>query len=429
MKTLIRRLLPKTILEPALEAYHLAWALLGAVIYHFPSRSLSVVGITGTKGKTSTAEMVNAILEEAGHTTALAGTLRFKVGATSRRNLFKMSMPGRFFLQKFLREAADAGCDWVVLEMTSEGAKQHRHRGIELDALIFTNLAPEHIESHGSFENYKNAKLRLADSLSVSTKPRHVIIANAEDAHAEAFINHAGSGAEAISYSLADAAPYEARPDGVSFTWKGTRISSPLRGEFNIKNMLAAASFADAFGIRPEIVAHALATLSLIRGRAESVKLPADEPLREKQDFEVIVDYAHTIDSLRALYEAFPTERKICVLGNTGGGRDTWKRKGMAEVADEHCSHVILTNEDPYDEDPRAIVDAMKEGLVKHEPEIIMDRRQAINRAISLAGSGDAVLITGKGTDPYIMGPNGTKQEWDDATVAREELAAVLARK
>jgi UDP-N-acetylmuramoyl-L-alanyl-D-glutamate--2,6-diaminopimelate ligase len=159
------------------------------------------------------------------------------------------------------------------------------------------------------------------------------------------------------------------------------------------------------------------------------VKLPADEPLREKQDFEVIVDYAHTIDSLRALYEAFPTERKICVLGNTGGGRDTWKRKSMAEVADEHCSHVILTNEDPYDEDPRAIVDAMKEGLVKHEPEIIMDRRQAINRAISLAGSGDAVLITGKGTDPYIMGPNGTKQEWDDATVAREELAAVLAHK
>lgn len=149
------------------------------------------------------------------------------------------------------------------------------------------------------------------------------------------------------------------------------------------------------------------------------------------QSFPVIVDYAHTPDSLEAVYKTFPAHEKICVLGNTGGGRDTWKRPVMGEIADRYCMEIILTNEDPYDEDPEKILKEIQSGIKNHIPHVILDRRSAIRRAIEMAreftlrraqGQNVAVLITGKGTDPYIMGPNGTKTSWDDRAVAREEL-------
>ncbi|OYV26539.1 MAG: hypothetical protein B7W98_03065, partial [Parcubacteria group bacterium 20-58-5] len=143
------------------------------------------------------------------------------------------------------------------------------------------------------------------------------------------------------------------------------------------------------------------------------------------QNFLAVVDYAHTPDSLQALYDAFPNRRKICVLGNTGGGRDTWKRPAMGKIADEACAEVFLTNEDPYDEDPKQIVDAMAAGMAR-TPQIIMDRREAIRAALRAARAGDAVLISGKGTDPFIMGAHGTKEPWSDASVVREELEKLV---
>ena len=139
-------------------SYHYTLALLSAFVYRFPSKHIAVIGITGTKGKSSTIELVNAILEEQGFKTALVSTLRFKIGETTERNLFKMTLPGRFFLQHFLRRAVNAGCNYAIIEMTSEGVRQFRHKFIYLDALIFTNLSPEHIEAHGSFETYKKTK-------------------------------------------------------------------------------------------------------------------------------------------------------------------------------------------------------------------------------------------------------------------------------
>ena len=177
-------------------------------------------------------------------------------------------------------------------------------------------------------------------------------------------------------------------------------------------NALAVIHAARFVGISLQDCADALRVLERIPGRTERIDMG--------QGFQVVVDYAHTPDSLAALYSAYPV-RKICVLGNTGGGRDTWKRPEMGRIADEACDEVILTNEDPYDEDPRAIVEAMVSGM-KRTPTVVMDRREAIQTALSRAGAGDAVLITGKGTDPYIMGPNGTKTPWSDAEVVREEL-------
>ncbi|OHA26199.1 MAG: hypothetical protein A3C06_03690 [Candidatus Taylorbacteria bacterium RIFCSPHIGHO2_02_FULL_46_13] len=414
---LIKKTIPQSLFQALQPIYHYKLALLGALIYRFPSRHIKVVGITGTKGKTSTAELVNAVLEATGYKTALAGTLRFKIGERSEPNLFKMTMPGRFFTQKFLRQAVNAGCQWAVLEMTSEGVKQFRHKFIDLDALIFTNLSPEHIESHGSYEKYLMAKLKLAEALARSPKQNRVIIVNADDKEGGKFL--AVNVPRKLPFHLRDAGAYKLNNDGVELIFKGERIISPLRGLHNVYNIMAAVTFADSQNIPPEIIKKGIEKVSAIKGRGEEVRVG--------QLFAVIVDYAHTPESLRAIYKSFEGKRKIAVLGNTGGGRDKWKRPEMGKIANEMCETVILTNEDPYDENPRAIVDEMTKGMIK-KPEIIMDRRAAIARAISIAHAGDVVLITGKGTDPFIMGPKGSKTPWSDFKVAQEELQKLLSK-
>ena len=415
----IKKIIPKTLFGKLQPGYHYLLSFLGAFIYRFPSRKIFVVGITGTKGKTSTAELVNAILETAGYKTALAGTLRFKIGKNSENNKFKMTMPGRFFIQKFLRKTVKEKCDFVILEMTSEGTKQSRHKFIQLNSLIFTNLAPEHIESHGSYENYLQAKLKIAKALEKSPKKRKNIIVNADDKKSCHFLNI--NLREKHQYSLKDAEPYELKKNGLSLTIGGREIKSFLSGKFNIYNILAAVAFAKSQNIGTEIIQKAIEKFRGIRGRVERID--------EGQNFTVIVDYAHTPDSLEKLYEAFSHSKRICVLGNTGGGRDKWKRKVMGSIADKYCSQIILTNEDPYDEDPRKIVEDMVEGIKKSVYEIIIDRGEAIEKAISSAQIGDTVLITGKGTDPYIMGSNNSKLEWDDATVTRKILAKLKGSK
>jgi len=392
-------------------AYHYLLAFAAALFYRFPSRKLKVIGVTGTKGKTSTIEIVNALLEEAGYTTAIISTLRFKIGKSEERNLLKMTMPGRFLLHRLLRKAVSEGCDFAIVEMTSEGARFFRHKFVYLDALIFTNLSPEHIESHGSFENYLNAKLAIARSLARSPKRPRTIVANKDDSYAEKFLATAAD--DKRTFSIEDAKPYELTEQGIDFTFNGKRLSSHLRGAFNLSNILAAISVAQAFGVNEEIISRALSKFNGIRGRLERIEAG--------QDFEVIVDYAHTSDSLEKVYQVFQNHKKICVMGGTGGGRDKWKRPEMGRIAGAYCDHLILTNEDPYDEDPTAIVEEIKAGVGKG-CEIIIDRREAIRKALSLARTGDAVIITGKGTDPYIMGPKGSKIPWDDARVTHEEL-------
>lgn len=415
----IKKLIPSSLLDSIRPAYHYLLAFAGAVIYGFPSKKINVVAVTGTKGKTSTVEITGAILEEAGHKVAMASTLRFKIGAESKNNLFKMTMPGRFFLQKFLRDAVRAGCRYAVVEMTSEGAKQYRHKFIDLNALIFTNISPEHIESHGSFEKYLEAKLEIVRALQNSSKIQKILVVNKDDLYASRFLEFKVP--EKYTYSLTDAEPFALKDHGLEMTIDGVKINSHLEGKFNIYNMLGAITYAKHQGVRIETIKKAIENFKMIRGRVERVE--------EGQDFAVIVDYAHTPDSLEKLYEAFQNQKKICILGNTGGGRDKWKRKEMAQIADKNCAEIILTNEDPYDEDPRSIVEEMIKAIKETPAQIIMDRREAINKALTNAGTGDAVLITGKGTDPYIMGPNGTKTPWSDSIVAREELKKVLKKK
>jgi UDP-N-acetylmuramoyl-L-alanyl-D-glutamate--2,6-diaminopimelate ligase len=418
---LIEKIIPKKIYRAAQPIYHWLMAFLGAVIYRFPANELYVIGITGTKGKSSVTQMVTAILDEAGHKTVSTGTIQFKIGDEVQPNKFKMSMPGRFFLQKLLRKAVKAGCTHAVIEMTSEGSKFYRNKFIPEDAFIFTNLSPEHIEAHGSFEKYKQAKLNIA--LNRKTKDKQfnenlnpekktIGVINIDDEEHQEFYDVDFD--KKIGYSISDAKPLDLS-NGIKMRFGKSTIYSNLEGEFNAYNILAAASCCEAMGISHDHIRRGIENLLEIPGRVQKIKT--------NKGFEIIVDYAHTADSLEALYKAFPEKRKVCVLGNTGGGRDKWKRPVMAKVAEKYCDEIVLTNEDPYDEDPMEIIEQMETAIENKKPTVILSRREAIHTALTKAGPKSVVLITGKGTDPYIMEAGGKKTPWSDYKVAQEELS------
>jgi len=412
---ILKRIIPSWLVRTFRPIYHFGLAWLGAVYHQHPSKEITVIAVTGTKGKTTVTELIAHMLRIAGHNVAVSNTIHFQINDEETRNLRKMSMPGRFFLQRFLRGAVTVGCDYAVIEMTSEGAAQHRHRFIHIDTLVFTNLSPEHIESHGSFEKYRAAKVAIAKQVARSEKSPTTIIANADDQNSEYFLKVDTE--RHLPFRLADAEPFSNTRSGASLTINHERVQTNLFGEFNIYNMMAAAATARAHDVKESQISQALQSFSGIRGRLERID--------SSFDFSVYVDYAHTPDSLRQVYETFTGREKVCVLGNAGGGRDTWKRKDMAKLAENHCRHIILTDEDPYDENPRSIVEEMAKAFTIPKYQIIMDRRRAIRAAFEEATAGDVVLLTGKGTDPYIMRENGHKEPWDEATVAREELRAL----
>jgi UDP-N-acetylmuramoyl-L-alanyl-D-glutamate--2,6-diaminopimelate ligase len=397
----IRQFIPKGIYSFFQPAYHYTLSVLGAIIYRFPGKEINIIAVTGTKGKSTTVEIINAILEQAKYKTAVSNTIRFKIGDDTKPNMYKMSMPGRFFIQKFLRDAVNAKCDFVVMEITSQGVLNFRHKFLNLNSLVFTNLSPEHIESHGSYENYRDAKLDIAYELSRSNKRPRILVVNGDDKESEKFLK------------------YDAEKK-VKF-YINNNIQTPLLGEFNKYNVSGAYELCKELGIKEETIKQAISKFNEVSGRVQFIKA--------NQDFDVIVDYAHTTDSLEKLYKTFGDRNKIAVLGGTGGGRDIWKRSEMGKIADKYCKYIVLTNEDPYDEDPEKIINDVAKGIINQKPTIIMDRRLAIRDALLHAKKGDLVLITGKGTDPYIMGPNGKNTPWSDAKIAREEIEYILNNK
>lgn len=384
--------------NPIVSFYHFLWALGAALWFGFPSKKLTVIGVTGTKGKTTVTELLGKILEASGAKVAIANGLHFKIADREEPNLLKMTMPGRGQLQKFLARAAAAGCRYALIEVTSEGIKQHRHRFIKFSVAALTNLQPEHLEAHGSFEAYRRAKAELFRA----TKLIHVI--NADDGEADYFKQF--SAKEKFYYSQKD------------FPVLGLVQPQSLPGEFNLSNILCAATIAKALGIGKETIRQVVAEFPGVPGRMEFI---------QRIPFAVVVDYAHTPDSLEAVYKTVkPVGGKlICVLGSAGGGRDKWKRPVMGEIASRYCDRIFLTNEDPYDEEPTEILSAIRSGIPQDRlswAEVILDRRLAIERAVKAANRGDAVIITGKGSERFMAVGSGKKIPWDDRAIAREIL-------
>ena len=401
--------------------YHFAWVFVGAMFYRFPASKMTVIGVTGTNGKSTTVEMISRILREAGLQTCSISSIRFQMGEKEWRNRLKMTMPGRFVVQKFLRQAVNDGCTHAVIEVTSEGILQHRHRFLNFHGAVFTNLSPEHIERHGGFENYKAAKGKLFQI----AKGLHVV--NGDNEHATYFLQFPAH--EKYVYRLKHQhTEYEVpiqnskvieadvvcqSSEGVGFLVGQTKFSLSLLGEFNVYNALAAIGVGLSQGISLETCKKALEKIAGVPGRMELV---IGEPFR------VFVDYAFTPVALEKVYQTLSTEYKlICVLGAAGGGRDKWKRPLLGKIAGAYCNTIIVTNEDPYDEDPQEIIDQVAKGT-GGKAEKILDRREAIKKALKIAREGDTVIITGKGCEDSLVVAGGKKIPWDDREAVREEF-------
>ena len=415
MKEIIKKFIPPFLLD----LYHFILAFFGALIYRFPSRELKVIGVTGTNGKTTVVEMISKIFEGAGYKVALVNSIRFKIGEKEWPNTLRMTMPGRFKLQKFLREAVNSGCQYAILEVTSEGIKQYRQKFIKFDVAVFTNLAPEHIEAHGSFEKYREAKGKLFRV----TKNIHII--NIDDKNANYFLKFLAR--EKFLYQIEDGElKIKFSTQNVCAPLKVPKIDLKLLGDFNFYNALAAI----CVGLSQKI------DLRTCKIALEKIKdLPGRMELVIEKPFKVFVDYAFTPNALEKVYQTLKPKnaKMICVLGACGGGRDKWKRPVLGEIAAKYCNEVIVTNEDPYDENPIEIIEQVAKGAEKisvnqRESVVhkILDRREAIREALGLAQPNDAVIITGKGCEPWICVARGKKIPWDDRKVVREELKIVV---
>ncbi len=441
----LKKIIPKSIFKFFQPYYHKTLSYVADFFYFKPSNKLIIVGVTGTNGKSSTVHLIAKILEAKGDKTGETSTVFFKIGEKEWLNDKKMTMLGRFALQKILKKIVKAKCKYAVIETSSEGIKQFRHLGVNYDVVVFTNLTPEHIESHGGFENYKKAKLKLFKHLEKSKKKKingqkinKTIIANLDDEHAKDFLNFKvdkkiGVTTKDIDSDLVDkmlkAENIELKNDGTKFKVDGQKIKLKLIGGFNVYNSLLAIGAGKEFGFNVKELKEELEKIKGIEGRMEHIKMG--------QDFQVIVDYAPEPESLKHAYNTVlkikRDEAKIIhILGSCGGGRDVVRRPILGELAGKNADYVIITNEDPYDDDPMEIIDDVAEGAIKKEKVLdknlfkILDRREAIKKALSLAKKDDIVLITGKGSEQAMCLENGKKIPWDDRQVAREELGKII---
>lgn len=415
--------------ERLLKPYHFLWAFFSALFFGFPGKKIKVIGVTGTKGKSTVVEMASKILEQAGYKTAIFSSIKIKIGSKEKKNLFKMTMPGRWHIQKFLKDAKKEGCDFAILEVTSEGILQYRQKFIDFDVAVFTNLSPEHIERHGSFENYRKAKEKLF-------KENHNIhILNLDDENVKHFLKYRAR--KKYGFSLKKNLKLKAKnlkvikgekinQEGkLAFKVDNVEFKLNLVGDFNIQNALCAICVGLSQGVSLETAKRALEEIKEIAGRMELVV---------KEPFKVIVDYAHTPQSLEEVYKTLRSanfqkinSKLICVLGAAGGGRDKWKRPKMGEIAAKYCDKIILTNEDPYDEDPKQIIKEIEKGVIKGRGlrdnlYKILERDKAIKKALSLAEDGDIVIITGKGCEPWMCVERGKKIPWDDREIVKKEI-------
>ncbi|OGY94539.1 MAG: hypothetical protein A3J95_03245 [Candidatus Komeilibacteria bacterium RIFOXYC2_FULL_45_12] len=351
-----------------------------------------------------------------------------------------MTMLGRFKTQKFLRAMVKAGCGYAVIETSSEGIKQHRHLGLNYDIAVFTNLTPEHLESHGGFENYQQAKGELFRHLTQRRKKTlngrmvdKTIIVNADDQNAPYFLNFPAD--KKITYAINRPADYRAtdielRSNGAIFTVNGSAFKSNLYGHVNIYNELAALAVAKSQQVNDDQIRLALMQFKSMPGRFEFIEEAS------ALGFKVMVDYAPEPESMKQLYETlkiFDFNKIIHVLGSCGGGRDKARQPILGNLAATRAQNVIVTNEDPYDDNPMTIIDNVAQGAIEAGKVLnenlfkILNRHDAIAYALSLARAGDLVLITGKGCEQFICVAHGKKIPWDDREAVKELLAGQLA--
>ncbi len=402
---LVERPLPLDVTQVVVPSVRPAMALAAAAFYDHPSRRLTLIGVTGTNGKTTTTHLLGAVLEAAGRPCAVLGTL------SGTR-----TTPEAPAFQRRLAALVSQGVTAAAVEVSSHALDQHRVDATWFTAGVFTNLSADHLDYHGSMEEYFRVKAALFHPDRVGQA-----VINADDPHGRLLLESVA--VPARPYSVADAVDLKVGSRGSTFRWHGQPVRLPLGGSFNVSNALAAATVADELGIGAEDVARGLASVAPIPGRFETVD--AGQP------FLVVVDYAHTpagleqvLGSVRA---ATPAGRVLVVFG-CGGDRDREKRPIMGEVASRLADVAFLTSDNPRSEDPLAIIGEVRAGVTEaHRLVVEPDRRAAIAAALEQARPGDAVVIAGKGHETVQM-VGDQRFPFDDRQVARQALERLVPR-
>ena len=408
-----------------------ALADLAAELFDHPTRKLRVVGVTGTDGKTTTVHLISDVLEAAGERTGYSTTVDFKLASHEWENDTRQSTQEAVEIQEFFAELLVAGGTWGVLEATSHALALRKVRGCEVDIAVFTNLTPEHLDFHGTLQAYLDAKVLLVEMLGSGTDKgvAKTAVVNADDPHWRYLADRAAP-ARVLTYGIDAHADVQGTIVTADASGSGVRIATatevvevalPLVGRFNVHNALAAAAAGVAAGVPLTTAKIALEKARPVRGRMERVD--AGQP------FTVIIDYAHTpesLDKVLSLLRPLTKGRLIAVFGSAGE-RDRAKRPRLAEVASRYADLFVITQEDPRLEDPQQILSEIEAGAVAAGKRtgddflVIGDRSEAVREAIRRAGEGDTVLLAGKGHEGSII-VGEEKVPWDEAGVARAAL-------
>ncbi len=407
------------------EDARVALATLAAAVLGDPAQHLTLVGVTGTNGKTTTTHLIDAALRAAGHKVGLIGTIQYRVG--DRLAEAVRTTPESSDLQQLFREMVQAGCDHGVMEVSSHSLALKRVHGLGFRVAVFTNLTRDHLDFHGDMDRYFEAKRTLFDTL--LRADGHAVINAADDRAAELRAVSRG-----VVWTFGVEREADLRASEVSLSLGGTRfrvqtpvgelvVESPLLGRFNVENLLAALGASLALGLPAAAVLRGLQSVTGVPGRLERVSAG--------QDFTVIVDYAHTDDALKNLLETVRElkPRRIITVFGCGGDRDRSKRPLMGAVASRLSEAVVVTSDNPRSEPPESIIEEILRGMNggrKAERHVVVDRRDAIAKALDMAGTGDAVVIAGKGHETYQVLRDRTVP-FDDRQVVRDLLAR-LAR-
>jgi UDP-N-acetylmuramoyl-L-alanyl-D-glutamate--2,6-diaminopimelate ligase len=410
----VERLLEVDVPQLVVPSVRESMAIAADLFFGEPTRELELAGVTGTNGKTTTAFLLRAILQAAGREPGLVGTVEWQVGGNRRPAPF--TTPEAIDLQRLFREMLDAGDRSAAVEASSHGSALRRLDRVRFDVLVFTNLTQDHLDLHGSMDEYFQAKRRLFTgaqpppaAINVGDEWGRQLAADLEVAHR----------APLITFGLADAAEVwpeelEVGPAGSSFRAGGIEITTPLRGLFNVENVLGAVAAAILLDLDEDAIAEGVASMAAVPGRFEAID--------EGQSFAVVVDYAHTPDSLETVLRAARNlvDGRVIVVFGAGGDRDRGKRPIMGRVAADNADVVIVTSDNPRSEEPLAIIQDVLQGAGL-DVEIDPDRRSAIDRAVSLAEEGDVVVVAGKGHEQG-QDVGGVVTPFDDREVAREAL-------
>ncbi|MGQ9616032.1 MAG: UDP-N-acetylmuramoyl-L-alanyl-D-glutamate--2,6-diaminopimelate ligase [Spirochaetota bacterium] len=389
--------------------------LLARTIYDFEGMPLSLIGITGTNGKTTITYLLEALLRECNCNPGVIGTISYRYNSIEKKA--HNTTPDPVELMGLFAEMASGGVTHVIMEVSSHALAQDRVLPNDFDFAIFTNLSQDHLDYHGTMEEYGAAKARLFTGL----EPAATAIINIDDPFGERLVSTTEG--RVITYGMKEACDYRASIQslsltGTKFSVNGIRFSTHLIGVHNVYNMIPAIAYAETIGLDRELVVKALANVRCIPGRFERVD--------NDRGFHLFVDYAHTPDALDHLLDAanMLKDGRIITVFGCGGDRDRGKRPKMGRIVEEKSDLTVITSDNPRTEDPLLIIEDIKKGLRKNNHLVIPDRKEAIYKAVELAAPGDIVLIAGKGHEDYQILKDRTIH-FDDREVAMEALKSL----